>query len=136
MSDRRFLVPKGTEMMRDQYHFSQGVQVGNTIYVSGQGGWNADFSIADTLAAQARQAFRNMATVLKEGGASLDDVVEITSYHLDMDQMGAVVEAMREAFPEPSTGVDGRRCDAAGAAADARRDQGDGGASKIVTRAS
>ena len=99
MSDRRFLVPKGTEMMRDRYHFSQGVQVGNTIYVSGQGGWNADFSIADTVAAQARQAFRNMATVLKEGGASLDDVVEITSYHLDMDQMGAVVEAMREAFP-------------------------------------
>ena len=99
MSDRRFLVPKGSEMMRDRYHFSQGVQVGNTIYVSGQGGWNADFSIADTAAAQARQAFRNMATVLKEGGTSLDDVVEITSYHLDMDQMGAVVEAMREAFP-------------------------------------
>lgn len=30
---------------------------------------------------------------------SLDDVIEITSYHLEMDQMGAVVEAMREAFP-------------------------------------
>lgn len=99
MSERRFLVPKGTEMMRDRYHFSQGVRVGHTIYVSGQGGWNADFSIAETVAAQARQAFRNMTTVLQEGGASLDDVVEITSYHLDMDQMGAVVEAMREAFP-------------------------------------
>jgi enamine deaminase RidA (YjgF/YER057c/UK114 family) len=99
MNERRFLVPKGTEMMRDQYHFSQGVQVGDTIYVSGQGGWDATFNITPDAGAQARQAFRNMATVLKEAGASLDDVVEVTSYHLDMDQMGVVVEAMKEAFP-------------------------------------
>ncbi|MBI1815715.1 MAG: RidA family protein [Deltaproteobacteria bacterium] len=99
MAERKFLVPKGTEMLRDQYHFSQGVQVGNTIYVSGQGGWDAKFQLADNVAAQARQAFRNIETVLKEAGASLDDVVEIGSFHLDMDQMGATVEAMREAFP-------------------------------------
>jgi len=99
MTARRFLVPKGTEMLRDQYHFSQGVQIGSTIYVSGQGGWDAGFQLADTVGAQARQAFRNMERVLAEGGASLADVVEITSYHLDMDQMGAVVEAMKEAFP-------------------------------------
>jgi enamine deaminase RidA (YjgF/YER057c/UK114 family) len=99
MSDRRFLVPKGSEMLRDQYHFSQGVHVGNTIYVSGQGGWDANFQLADNVGAQARQAFKNIETVLKEAGASLDDVVEIGSFHLDMDQMGATVEAMREAFP-------------------------------------
>lgn len=99
MATRRFLVPKGTEMLRDQYHFSQGVQIGETIYVSGQGGWDASFQLADTVGAQARQAFSNMERVLAEAGASLADVVEITSYHLDMDQMGAVVEAMRAAFP-------------------------------------
>ena len=99
MADRRFLVPKGTEAMRDRFHFSQGVQVGNTIYVSGQGGWDASFQLADNVAAQARQAFRNMERVLTEAGASLDDVVDLTSYHLDMDQMGAMVDAMREVFP-------------------------------------
>jgi len=99
MSERRFLVPQGSEMLRDQYHFSQGAVVGNTIYVSGQGGWDAKFQLADNVAAQARQAFKNIETVLKEAGASLDDVVEINSFHLDMDQMNATVEAMREAFP-------------------------------------
>lgn len=99
MADRRLLVPAGTEIMRDQFHFSQGVQVGNTIYVSGQAGFNESFSISDDVGEQARQAFRNMARVLAEAGASLDDVVEITSYHLDMSQMTPVVNALREAFP-------------------------------------
>jgi enamine deaminase RidA (YjgF/YER057c/UK114 family) len=99
MAERRFLVPTGTEIMRDQFHFSQGVEVGNTIYVSGQGGFDEQLRLADDVGEQARQAFRNMARVLKEAGSSLDEVVEITSYHLDMDQMAAVVAAMREAFP-------------------------------------
>lgn len=99
MTDRRFLVPPGAEMMRDQFHFSQGVEIGNTIYVSGQGGFDEQFRISDDPGEQARQAFRNMARVLAEAGASLDDVVEVTSYHLDMDQMAPVVSALREAFP-------------------------------------
>jgi uncharacterized protein YcbX len=99
MGDRRFLVPPGTEILRDQYHFSQGVQVGETIWVSGQGGFDAQFQISDDVGEQARQAFRNMERVLGEAGAGLDDVVELTSYHLDMEPMPAVVAALREAFP-------------------------------------
>jgi enamine deaminase RidA (YjgF/YER057c/UK114 family) len=99
MAQRRLLVPAGTEMMRDQYHFSQGVQIGDTIYVSGQGGWDAAFQIAGDVGAQARQAFRNMERVLAEAGASLDDVVDVTSFHLDMEQMGAVVTVLKEVFP-------------------------------------
>lgn len=99
MAQRKLLVPPGTEMMRDQYHFSQGVQVGDTVYVSGQGGWDAGFKLAATVAEQARQAFRNMERVLKAAGASLDDVVDVTSFHLDMDQMDAVVGVLKEVFP-------------------------------------
>ncbi|MBI4516398.1 MAG: RidA family protein [Deltaproteobacteria bacterium] len=99
MSDRKFLVPAGTEIMRDQYHFSQGVQVGNTIYLSGQGGFDESFQIADNAGTQARQAFKNIGRVLQEAGASMDDVVEISSFHTDMTQMEGVVEAAKAAFP-------------------------------------
>ena len=68
MNEPRFLVPKGTEMMRDQYHFSQGVQVGSTIYLSGQGGFDESFQIAGEVGAQARQAFRSIARVLADQG--------------------------------------------------------------------
>jgi enamine deaminase RidA (YjgF/YER057c/UK114 family) len=99
MSDRTFLVPAGTEILRDQYHFSQGVRVGDTIWVSGQGGFDERLRIGDTAEAQVRQAFRNIARVLAEAGASLDDVVEVASFHVDMGEIGAVVTAAREAFP-------------------------------------
>ncbi len=99
MTARRLLVPPGTEMFRDQYHFSQGVQVGNTIYVSGQGGWDAQFQFGQTVLEQARLAFKNMARVLNEAGATLDDVVDVSSFHLDMDQMDVVVGVLREVFP-------------------------------------
>jgi enamine deaminase RidA (YjgF/YER057c/UK114 family) len=99
MAQRRLLVPAGTEMLRDEYHFSQGVQIGDTIYVSGQGGWDAQFQFAGDVGAQARQAFRNMERVLAEAGASLEDVVDVTSFHLDMEQMGAVVAVLKEVFP-------------------------------------
>jgi uncharacterized protein len=99
VADRRFLVPAGTEILRDQFHFSQGVQVGATIYVSGQSGFDEQLRIADDVGEQARRAFRNIERVLAEAGASLDDVVELTSYHLDMEQMPAVVAALREALP-------------------------------------
>lgn len=99
MAERKFLVPPGSEIMRDQYHFSQGVQVGNTIYLSGQGGFDESFQIAGEVGEQARQAFRSIARVLAEAGASMDDVVEITSFHVDVAQMQGVVEAAKEAFP-------------------------------------
>ncbi len=99
LGDRRFLVPPGTELLRDQFHFSQGVLVGNTIYVSGQGGFDEQFRISDDADQQARQALRNIERVLREAGASLDDVVELTSYHLDLERMPGVVAALREAFP-------------------------------------
>ena len=48
MAAPRFLVPAGVgEQMRDNYHYSQGVQVGDMIYVTGQGGWDESFSISD-----------------------------------------------------------------------------------------
>lgn len=99
MSRFRFHVPAGTEIMRDEYHFSPGVQAGNTIWVSGQGGFDDRFQIADDVGEQARQALRNVGRVLEEAGASLDDVVELMSFHLDMSAMAAVVAAVKEAFP-------------------------------------
>jgi enamine deaminase RidA (YjgF/YER057c/UK114 family) len=59
--------------------FSQAVVVespAKTIYVGGQNGVDADGKVVgDTLAAQARQAFANIATILAAEGAGLRDVV-------------------------------------------------------------
>jgi enamine deaminase RidA (YjgF/YER057c/UK114 family) len=95
----RFLVPAGVgEHMRDNYHYSQGVQVGDVIYVTGQGGWDATFTIPDDVHEQVRRAFANVATVLAEADATWNDVVDITSYHVDLDEsiLGTMVEQLRD----------------------------------------
>jgi enamine deaminase RidA (YjgF/YER057c/UK114 family) len=102
MTDRRWLVPAGVgEHMRDNYHYSQGVQVGGSIYVTGQGGWDERFDIPDDPHEQIRNCFRNIARVLAEAGASWDDVIDITSYHVDHDEavLGTMVEQLREHCP-------------------------------------
>lgn len=99
----RFLVPQGVgEHMRDNYHYSQGVQVGDMIYVTGQGGWDASFTIPDDVHEQIRGAFRNVATVLAEAGATWRNVVDITSYHVELNEgvLGTMVEQLREHCPE------------------------------------
>ena len=98
----RFLVPAGVgQQMRDNYHYSQGVQVGDMIYITGQGGWDESFSISDDVDEQVRRAFANIAIVLAEAEATWDDVIDITSYHVDLDQsvLTTVVGELRRYCP-------------------------------------
>jgi enamine deaminase RidA (YjgF/YER057c/UK114 family) len=103
MTAPRFLVPKGYgELMRDNYHYSQGVQVGDLIFVTGQGGWDAQFEFDDDVHAQVRQAFRNVETVLAEANATWADVIDVTSYHVELDEqvLATMVTELRGHCPE------------------------------------
>jgi enamine deaminase RidA (YjgF/YER057c/UK114 family) len=84
---RTLINPPGTERTYERFHFSQGNRVGETIWVSGQTG-----RAADGMAAQARTAFEGLKRILETAGASLDDVVELTTFHTDL--RGEVAEFM------------------------------------------
>src|SRR5215211_993148 len=64
----------------------QAVVAGNTVYLRGQVGQNIDTAesvgIGD-VAAQTEQAMANVAQLLKEAGAELEDVVKIVIYLVD-----------------------------------------------------
>ncbi len=59
--------------------FSQGIRAGRTIYVSGMAGVDprTNSLAGPTIQDQTRQAMRNCEAVLRAGGASLADVVEV-----------------------------------------------------------
>jgi enamine deaminase RidA (YjgF/YER057c/UK114 family) len=103
MARPTYIVPKGVgEHMRDNYHYSQGVLVGDRLQVTGQGGWDEAFVIPEDPGQQIRNSFENIAGVLAEAGSSWNDVVEIVSYHVgDIDDgiLGTVVEELRERCP-------------------------------------
>lgn len=58
--------------------YSRAVVIDGWVMVSGTTGFNYEtMSISDDVAAQAEQAFRNIAKALGEAGASLKDVVRV-----------------------------------------------------------
>jgi enamine deaminase RidA (YjgF/YER057c/UK114 family) len=63
-------------------HYSNGVKVGDTIYVSGQVALDGDGRLVGPgdVVAQTRQVLENVRRVLAAGGATLDDVVKVTVY--------------------------------------------------------
>jgi 2-iminobutanoate/2-iminopropanoate deaminase len=99
-------VPDRVELNPDwpwakDYRIAQGVKVGNTVYVSGQVGFDKEGNVVggDDMKAQSVQTFENIKAVLTEAGATMDDVVKITAYITDMDRYAEYAEARGEAFP-------------------------------------
>lgn len=91
----------------DALGFSQVVVASGTrtVYVSGQTAWDANKQLVGgaDLGAQARQAFRNLATALESSGGTLADVVSVRIYIVNYtpEKATAVGGAWREAFAGP-----------------------------------
>ena len=102
MATPRFLVPQGVgEHMRDNYHYSQGVVVNGMIYVTGQGGWDESFTLSDDVHEQIGRSFANVANVLAEADATWEQVIDITSYHVELGEtvLARMVEELRRYCP-------------------------------------
>lgn len=98
---RKNINPEGWEEFSQRFQFSQGVQVGNVLYASGQVGMDATGNILQGIEAQARQAFQNLRRVIEKAGGTADDLVEITSFHtsMDMKDLETIVKVKAEMFP-------------------------------------
>jgi len=84
MTDREAVIPEGMEAVYEKIRYAPAVKVGNTIYVSGQIGRDKSMRLVHDREAQMVQAFENLKTVLTAAGASLRDVVDLTTFHTDM----------------------------------------------------
>lgn len=81
--------------------FSQGVKVGSVIYVSGTTGTDVTTGqlAGPTIQEQTRQAMRNCAEILAAGGATLDDVVQVTVLLTDPADFAGLNEEYAATFP-------------------------------------
>ncbi|OBF90235.1 hypothetical protein A5773_01715 [Mycobacterium sp. 852014-52450_SCH5900713] len=78
-----FDTPGYGEIARTRNHYSQALRIGDRIEISGQGGWDADFTLSPTsLEDEIVKACENVEKTLAEAGARWSDVVNIHSYHV------------------------------------------------------
>ena len=76
--------------------FSQGIEirdVGRFVFVAGQVGMTADGTVLHGIQAQAVQAIANLNAVLEEAGLSPADVVKVTVYLTDPDDLDVFADA-------------------------------------------
>ena len=78
--------------------YSQGLKVGNFVFVSGQIPVNPETGVmAEGIEAQAKQSLTNLQNILKEAGLSLNNVVKTTVFLSDLNDF-ATVNAVYETF--------------------------------------
>ena len=87
LTERHAIVPAGMESVYEQIHYAPAVRVGRTVYVSGQIGRDDQMRIVQGSEPQIVQAFENLRRVLEAAGASLADVVDLTTFHTDMREL-------------------------------------------------
>ena len=89
-------------MRSESYGFSQAVKArGKTIvFVSGQNGVDAKGNMVGKgdIEAQTKQALENIKALLEATGATLDDVVKITVFITNMEDMDKVRKVRRQYF--------------------------------------
>ena len=83
--------------------YSQAIQAGNTIYVSGQLPINpATGAFAgDDIASQTRQSLTNLKNILNAAGAEMSDVVKTTVYLANIADFAAMNAVYGEFFAAP-----------------------------------
>ena len=96
------------------FPLSQGMKLGNFVFLSGQIAFDSDGNVIGEidLGAQTRCVFENIKGILQQGGATLTDVVKLTTYFtVDITDHAAVqdyFDVRREFFGDHrpcSTGV-------------------------------
>lgn len=98
-----FATPDGSTIFK-KFGYSPAVRAGDFLYIAGQIGLNPDGTMPENDEGQIVNAFDRLKIVLEEAGASLDDIVELVSYHVGLqNHLGKFVEIksryIREPFP-------------------------------------
>jgi 2-iminobutanoate/2-iminopropanoate deaminase len=81
--------------------YSQSARVANVVQSAGQVGLRPDGTLVDGVAAQTRQAMRNVLAVLAAAGAAETDIVSVRVYLTDPAHFTEMNEAYAELLSDP-----------------------------------
>jgi 2-iminobutanoate/2-iminopropanoate deaminase len=83
--------------------YSQGLRVGDLIFVSGQGPLDPATGqiVGDTIEEQTRRVLENIKAILEAGGATLADVVKVSAHLSDLALFERYNKVYATYFPDP-----------------------------------
>jgi enamine deaminase RidA (YjgF/YER057c/UK114 family) len=94
------IFPADRHALYEAHGYSAAIRSGDLLFVSGQVGSKPDGSPEPDFEQQVRLAFENLKATLAAAGASLADLVDVTSFHTDPENQFATIMAVKhEMFP-------------------------------------
>ncbi len=82
--------------------YSQGVQVGNLLFISGQIPFNPETMelVSQDIKEQTKQSLENLKAILEEAGLSLNNVVKTSVFIKDMNEFAQINEVYASYFSD------------------------------------
>ncbi len=81
---RKTIAPPAFKHFPDEWHLSPALDTGEFVFFSGVTGCRPDYSVACDPETQFRDAFQFLGETLSATGLSFEDIVEMTTYHVDL----------------------------------------------------
>src|SRR4051794_40972193 len=82
----------------DDWHLSPVLDTGEFVFLSGVTGAHADLAVAADPEAQIRDTFAFLQECLASAGLTFDDVVEMTTYHVDLREHLSVFMKVKDEY--------------------------------------
>ncbi|WP_108663153.1 RidA family protein [Acuticoccus kandeliae] len=102
MPQRDIIFPAGRTALYEKHAYSAAIRSGDLLFVSGQVGSREDGSPEPDFGDQVRRAFDNLKATLAAAGCTLDDLIDVTTFHTDPERQFETVLAVKdENFPAP-----------------------------------
>jgi len=86
------------KLIPERIGYAPGVKIGGFLFCSGQIGRTSDLEVVVDPEAQFVAAWENLGAVLREGGCTFDDIVELTTYHVDIADHLQLYKDVRDRF--------------------------------------
>lgn len=95
MAARNPVFPTERHALYEAHGYSAATRSGDLLFVSGQVGTRPDGTAEPDFADQVERAFQNLKSVLAAAGATLDDIVDVTTFHTDPEKQFETVMAVK-----------------------------------------
>lgn len=88
----------GGNKVFDLFKYSPAVRAGGLVFIAGQVGIRADGTVPETAEEQIRLAFVRLGAILEHEGLGFENLVELVSYHVRIDEQLTTFREVKDKF--------------------------------------
>ena len=102
MTKREAIFPANRHALYEEHGYSAAIRSADLLFVSGQVGSRSDGTPEPDFQLQVQLAFENLKATLDAAGCTLDDIVDITTFHTDPEnQFPTIMDVKQKIFSAP-----------------------------------